>query len=128
VLFFASVSGGVRNFASGTDASVSGGFENNASGVVASVSGGFTNTASGFFPSVSGGGDNTASGQYGSSHCHTTFNQSCRSARQSILAHEFKACRPQFLLALNEEVPRAMDRHSSGCLPSGKLGSPVIIV
>jgi hypothetical protein len=67
VLFFASVSGGVRNFASGTDASVSGGFENNASGVAAIVSGGFTNTANGFFPSVSGGGDNTASGQYGSS-------------------------------------------------------------
>jgi hypothetical protein len=32
-----------------------------------------------------------------------------------------QACRLQFLAALNEEVPRAMDRYSSGCLPSGRF-------
>ncbi len=32
-----------------------------------------------------------------------------------------QAFRPRFLRALNEEVPRVMDRHSSGCLLSGRF-------
>ena len=60
--FYASVSGGTSNIASGVSASVSGGSGNTASGESTSVSGGQNNTASADWASVSGGISNTASG------------------------------------------------------------------
>src|SRR6202011_1996677 len=45
----------------------------------------------------------------------------CRSPSVSESKARVQVFRPQFLRALNEEVPRAMDRHSSGCLLLGRF-------
>jgi hypothetical protein len=64
--FFQTVSGGLRNKASGTAASVTGGSSNTASAIVASVSGGSSNAAAERGAAVSGGNSNTAAGGYAS--------------------------------------------------------------
>jgi trimeric autotransporter adhesin len=58
----ATVGGGAGNTASGSSATVSGGANNGGNGIASTVSGGLGNTASGFSSAVSGGNQNTASG------------------------------------------------------------------
>jgi hypothetical protein len=60
-LNFTTVTGGLKNTASGPAGTVGGGYNNTASGAFATVAGGFTNTA-GPYANVSGGYNNTASG------------------------------------------------------------------
>jgi hypothetical protein len=60
--YFAAVSGGVGNHATGNDAAILGGYVNSASGIESTISGGAVSTASGTDASVSGGDDNQANG------------------------------------------------------------------
>ena len=61
--FYATVTGGSGNVASGQSSSISGGFRNLSTGLNSSISGGRTNIASGDNSSVSGGEGNNASGR-----------------------------------------------------------------
>ena len=60
----ATIGGGVENIADGNDATVGGGFLNTASGEEATVGGGFGNQANGFIATIGGGNQNSTAGQY----------------------------------------------------------------
>ncbi len=63
----ATVAGGARNIASGSQSTISGGQTNTASGNLSTIGGGLSNTASGNFSVVSGGRGNAAVGVFAQS-------------------------------------------------------------